>query len=155
MFIFKGPVMVVGSYYVQAQHVTLPVVMASLPVGFLVAAILHANNLRDLDIDRAFGKRTLATLLGRKGARMEYYVLVGGTYVSLLLIVLLGFAPWWTLISFLTLPMALRVMQIARDETEPHALQPVLRLTGKLHMRFGLLLVAGWAVALVMSGMGG
>jgi 1,4-dihydroxy-2-naphthoate octaprenyltransferase len=155
VFIFMGPVMVVGSYYVQMQTVTLPVVLASLPVGFLVAAILHANNLRDLDIDRAFGKRTLATLLGRAGARVEYYVLVGGTYVSLLLIVLLGFAPWWTLISLLTLPMAIRVMRIAGAETDPGALQPVLRLTGKLHMRFGLLLVGGWAAALLASGLGG
>jgi 1,4-dihydroxy-2-naphthoate octaprenyltransferase len=151
VFVFMGPVMVVGAYYVQAQTVTLPVVLASLPVGFLVAAILHANNLRDLETDRQFGKRTLATLLGREGARKEYYFLVGGTYVSLLLVVLLGFAPWWTLITLVTLPMAVRVMRIAGSETEPNALQPVLRLTGKLHMRFGLLLVAGWAAAQLLS----
>jgi len=149
VFIFMGPVMVVGSYYLQARAVTLPVVLASLPIGFLVAAILHANNLRDLETDRQFGKRTLATILGRQGARTEYYILIGGTYISLLLIVLFGFAPWWTLISLLTLPMAIRLMRIAGSETEPRALQPVLRLTGKLHMRFGLLLVAGWAAAMV------
>jgi 1,4-dihydroxy-2-naphthoate octaprenyltransferase len=149
VFIFMGPVMVVGSYYLQARTVTLPVVLASLPIGFLVAAILHANNLRDLETDRQFGKRTLATILGRQGARVEYYILIGGTYISLLLLVLFGFAPWWTLISLLTLPTAIRLMRIAGSETEPRALQPVLRLTGKLHLRFGLLLVAGWAAAIV------
>ncbi|GAB4112033.1 MAG: hypothetical protein Fur005_14160 [Roseiflexaceae bacterium] len=151
VFIFMGPVMVVGTYYVQHQQVTLPVVLASLPVGFLVAAILHANNLRDLDIDRQFGKRTLATLLGRNGARIEYYVLVGGTYLSLLLVVLLGFAPIWTLVSLITLPLAFRIMQVAARETEPKLLQPVLRQTAQLHMQFGILFVVGWLVALATA----
>jgi 1,4-dihydroxy-2-naphthoate octaprenyltransferase len=125
--------------------------LASLPVGFLVAAILHANNLRDLDIDRQVGKRTLATMFGRTGARIEYYVLVGGTYLSLLLVVLLGYAPWLTMISLVTLPLAFKLMRIAATETEPRELQPVLRQTARLHLQFGVLLVAGWITAIVIG----
>jgi 1,4-dihydroxy-2-naphthoate octaprenyltransferase len=147
VFLFMGPVIVIGSYYVQAQQIMLPVVLASLPVGFLVAAILHANNLRDLDIDRQFNKRTLATLLGRSKANIEYYLLVGGTYVSLVVMVVLGLVPWPTLIALLTLPLAIRLMRIVAVESEPHALQPVLRQTAKLHMRFGSLLIVGWIAA--------
>lgn len=151
VFIFMGPVMVIGSYYVQARQVTLPVLLASLPVGFLVAAILHANNLRDLDIDRQFGKRTLATLLGREGANIEYYVLIIGTYLTMAGTVLFGAAPWLTLISMITLPMALRLMKIVAAEREPHSLQPVLRQTAKLHTRFGALLIIGWAAAALLG----
>jgi 1,4-dihydroxy-2-naphthoate octaprenyltransferase len=151
VFIFMGPVIVMGSYYVQAQAVTLPVVLASLPVGFLVAAILHANNLRDLDDDRKIGKRTLATVLGRAGANIEYYVLIGGTYLSLMIVVLLGIAPWLTLISALTLPTAIRLMRLVATEREPHALHPLLKQTAILHMQFGSLLVVGWAAALLIS----
>ena len=147
VFIFMGPVMVIGSYYLMAREVTLPVVLASLPVGFLVAAILHANNLRDLESDRTIGKRTLATLLGREGANMEYYLLIGGTYLSLVALVALGIAPWLTLISVATLPLALKLVRIVASETEPKKLHPVLRQTARLHMQFGLLLVAGWVVA--------
>lgn len=147
VFIFMGPVMVVGTYYVQTQTVTFPIVLASLPVGFLVAAILHANNLRDLENDRLVGKRTLATILGRSGANIEYYLLIGGTYVSLAIIVLLGIAPWLTLITVLTLPLAIRLVRIVARESEPKALQPVLRQTAQLHMQFGTLLVAGWTAA--------
>jgi 1,4-dihydroxy-2-naphthoate octaprenyltransferase len=147
VFVFMGPVMVIGSYYVQTQTVTLPVVLSSIPVGFLVAAILHANNLRDLDSDRTIGKRTLATLLGREGANLEYYVLVLGTYITLAVMVLLGWVPWLTLISIVTLPLAIRLIRIVARETEPVKLHPVLRQTARLHMQFGILLVAGWAVA--------
>lgn len=154
VFIFMGPVMVVGSYYLQTKMVTWPVVLASLPVGFLVAAILHANNLRDLESDRQIGKRTLATLLGREGANVEYYFLVGGTYVSLLALILLGVAPWLTAITAVTLPLAVKLMRIVANNTEAKALHPVLRQTAMLHMQFGLLFVAAWAVAWI-AGMAG
>jgi len=154
VFIFMGPVMVIGSYYVQAQTVTWPVVLASLPVGFLVAAILHANNLRDLESDKKIGKRTLATLLGRAGANVEYYVLVLGTYLSLAVMVLAGIAPWLTLISIVTLPFAIKLMRIVAAETEPKKLHPVLRQTARLHMQFGLLLVIGWAAAWLVGAVG-
>ena len=150
VFIFMGPVMVIGAYYVQIQQIPLAVLLASLPVGFLVAAILHANNLRDMDIDRGFGKRTLALLFGRQGARMEYFVLVGGAYLILFLLVALQFAPWPTLLTLLTLPLALRTSRIAATETEPRLLQPVLRQTAKLHMQFGMLFVLGWVIALFL-----
>lgn len=144
VFIFMGPVMVVGSYYLQRHEVTLPVVLASLPVGFLVAAILHANNLRDLDSDKQIGKRTLATLLGREGARLEYYILIGGTYLSLLVLAVLGIAPWLALITIATLPTAWRLIRLAANESDAKALHPLLRLTARLHMQFGTLLVVGY-----------
>jgi 1,4-dihydroxy-2-naphthoate octaprenyltransferase len=151
VFIFMGPVIVMGSYYVQMQAITLPVVLASLPVGFLVAAILHANNLRDLDDDRKLGKRTMATVLGRAGARIEYYVLIGGTYLSLVIVILLGIAPWLTLITVLTLPTAIRLMRLAAREHEARSLHPLLQQTAILHLQFGALLVAGWAAGWLLN----
>ena len=61
-------------------------------------AILHANNLRDLEDDRRLGKRTLATILGREIANWEYYVLVGGTYVVLTVLIVLRMVPWTVLL---------------------------------------------------------
>jgi 1,4-dihydroxy-2-naphthoate octaprenyltransferase len=155
VFIFMGPIIVVGAYYVQAMRVGWDTVLASLPVGFLVAAILHANNLRDLESDRAIGKRTLATILGRARGNIEYYILVGGTYTVLLLTVLLNISPWYTLVTALTLPMAVALMRRVSVNTEPAALNPVLRKTAQLHVRFGLLLVSGWVIALLINQLAG
>jgi 1,4-dihydroxy-2-naphthoate octaprenyltransferase len=82
---------------------------------------------------------------------VEYYVLIGATYLSLAVMVVLGIVPWLTLITLLTLPTALRLMRIVSVETEPEALQPVLRQTAKLHMRFGSLLIVGWLAAWLMN----
>ncbi len=151
VFLFMGPLTVIGSYYLQTQSITAPVIFASLPVGFLIAASLHANNLRDLESDRAKGKRTLATLLGRAGANIEYYALVGGAYLSLLLLALIGVAPWPTLIAAITLPTALGLMRRVARDYEPQALHPVLRQTTQLHMQFGFLMLAGWAGAWMLG----
>lgn len=144
VFLAMGPLMVIGAYYVQTGAVTWPVLLASLPVGFLVSAILHANNLRDLDDDRAAGKRTLATLLGRAGANVEMYLLIAGAYVTALIAVLAGAAPAWTIIAAVTLPAAWKVARRVSAETEPRGLQAVLRQTAQLHLYFGVLLILGW-----------
>ena len=148
VFIFMGPVMVVGSYYLQQPVIALPAIWAALPVSFVVAAILHANNLRDIDTDIINHKRTLATMLGRSGARVEFYVLVGGAFVSVLVLIALGLAPWPTLISFAMAPLAWRLMRTAATEEAAEKLHPVLRGSAVLHMRFGMLYVIGWVIAL-------
>jgi 1,4-dihydroxy-2-naphthoate octaprenyltransferase len=147
VFIFMGPVMVLGSYYLQQPVIAWPAIWAALPVSFVVAAILHANNLRDIDTDIINHKRTLATMLGRSGARVEFYVLVGGAFVSVLVLIALGLAPWPTLISFAMAPLAWRLMRTAATEEAAEKLHPVLRGSAVLHMRFGMLYVIGWVIA--------
>jgi 1,4-dihydroxy-2-naphthoate polyprenyltransferase len=143
VFFLMGPLMVLGSYLVQSSASPATALVASLPVGCLVAAILHANNVRDLDDDRRLGKRTLATILGRTGARREYDALVGGAYLSLLGGVLLALLPWTTLLALLSLPLAVRVRTIVATGADPHVLDPTVRRTAALHLVFGLLLAAG------------
>jgi 1,4-dihydroxy-2-naphthoate octaprenyltransferase len=149
--IFMGPVIVIGAYYVQTETVTLDPLLAALPVACLVAAILHANNLRDLEGDRAIGKYTLATIVGRRYANYEYYGLLLGSYATLILTVLAGRAPVYTLIALVTFPSALALIYRVAANTEPVALNPVLQRTAQLHMRFGLLLATGWFFGIIQS----
>ena len=147
VFLLMGPLMVLGSHVVHTAAPPVTALVASLPVGCLVAAILHANNVRDLDDDRRLGKRTLATILGRTGARREYDLLVGGAYLTLAVAVLSGLLPWPTLASLATLPLAARVRQVVVTSADPAALDPIVRRTAALHLWFGLLLAGGLALA--------
>ncbi len=149
VFIFMGPVMVIGSYFVQAQAVPLHVVLLSLPIGFLVAAILHANNMRDLEGDLARNKRTLANILGRQASKWEYSVLVGGSFVVLIVLVLIGYAPLLALLPLLVLPTGISLVQRAFATDEPRKLNRVLRATASLHGRFGWLMILGFIGAMV------
>lgn len=148
VFVFMGPVMVLGSYYVQTQRIAPEVIWLSAPIGLLVAAILHANNMRDLESDQANRKRTLANLLGRNASRWEYYLLVGGSYFLLVMLVVLRMASPYLLLALLTLPSAVDLIRTAAIHDAPARLNKVLRGTATLHGRFGWLMITGVIVAI-------
>ncbi|MBI3871522.1 MAG: 1,4-dihydroxy-2-naphthoate polyprenyltransferase [candidate division Zixibacteria bacterium] len=75
VFIFFGPVAVVGTYYVQSLTAGPAAWIAAMPMGALAAAVLVVNNRRDIETDRRTGKRTLAVRLGRRGSAWEYLAL--------------------------------------------------------------------------------
>ncbi len=105
-FVFFGLVAVVGTYYVQAHAVTPIVWLSAVSMGALVTAILVVNNIRDADTDRQAGKRTLAVLLGRRGARIEYLLMLALAYaVPIILWLGFGMRPW-VLLPLLTIPLA-------------------------------------------------
>jgi len=147
VFLFFGLVAVTGTYYVQAGQVTRGSLLAALPVGLLVTAILVVNNLRDIDSDRRAGKRTLAVLLGRGGARAEYLLLLAGAYLSpLLLLALDGRSPW-VLLPWLTLPLAWKWARLVLDDARyGPPLNQALAGTAQLALAFSLFLAAGLLV---------
>jgi 1,4-dihydroxy-2-naphthoate octaprenyltransferase len=107
-FVFFRLVAVVGTYYVQAHSAPALVWVAAVPMGALVTAILVVNNVRDADTDRAAGKRTLAVTLGRRGARIEYVVMLALAY-AVPFVLWLGFGmSAAVLLPLLTLPLAVR-----------------------------------------------
>ncbi|MFW6074541.1 MAG: 1,4-dihydroxy-2-naphthoate octaprenyltransferase [Chloroflexota bacterium] len=151
VFIFMGPVLVLGSYYVQTGTVTWPAFLISIPIGLLVTAILQANNIRDIADDAAAGKRTLATFIGRDWAVREYIALVVSAYVIIGATSLVGLLPLGVLVVFLTLPKAVEVVRTVRLRQEGRALNTALRKTAGLHLQFGGLLAAVLLVAAVLA----
>jgi 1,4-dihydroxy-2-naphthoate octaprenyltransferase len=142
-----GPVIVMGAYYVQVERFAWEAFIASVPIGLLVAAILHANNVRDIENDRRNNKMTLAAIAGRPVADYEFMALTLGAYVAVVAMILTGTAPWPILITLITLPIALRLVRFEMTQTSARALNGVLAQTAGLHMIFGLLLALGFAVA--------
>ena len=147
VFVFMGPVMVMGAYFVQAETWPWEVFVASLPIAFLVTAILHANNIRDIDSDREVGKRTLATLIGRERANWEMYALLAAAFVSLVVAVLLEALPWPALLALVTIPAAIAIGRICAAGGPPRKLNMAIFRSAQLHMRFGATLAAGIAIA--------
>ena len=152
--IFMGPAIVIGAYYVMAPTVSQARLgelgLISLPIAFMVAAILHANNIRDMEADRAVNKRTLAVIFGLRFARTEYILLVLGSYGAQLLVVAIGLLPLGSLLSLLTLPEALRLIHIFNTSRAVPLLHQAQGRTAKLHGQFGLLLVVGWMLSLAL-----
>jgi 1,4-dihydroxy-2-naphthoate polyprenyltransferase len=142
-----GPVIVVGAYYVQREVFALTPLLISLPVGCLVAAILQANNIRDLESDQARGKNTLATVIGRQAANWELAGLVYGAFVLTVVLVLFGYAPWPVLLTFAALRHALPAVRIPFATDKVEAMNAAVLHTAKLHLEYGVLLIVGLLVS--------
>lgn len=141
-FVFFGLIAVGGTYYVQAHTLTPAVWLGGVALGCLVTAILVVNNVRDADSDRAAGKRTLAVLLGRRGARIEYLVLLAIAYaVPLILWLALGYRPG-VLLAWLTLPLAYRQARAVFTILGP-ALNRTLAGTAQLAVAYAVALAVG------------
>lgn len=84
IFLDFGPLLMLGvSFCATRSLVVDPAVLAtSVPIGALTVAILHANNARDIESDRAGGARTLAMALGLRGSFLFYIGLLVTAYAS-------------------------------------------------------------------------
>lgn len=141
-----GVLMTLGAYYVQAERLDWEPVLASLPVAFLIAAVLWINELPDYTADRSTGKRTQVVRLGRQRAAMGYLGLVAVAYASIVAAVALGPLPLTALMGLLTLPLAARAAAYAlRYHSQPFDLAPANGLTIIAHLATGLLLGVAYA----------
>ena len=139
-FVFFGMVAVVGTYFVQAEAAPGMVWLAAVPVGCTVTAILVANNLRDLATDRAAGKTTLAVVLGERGTRAWYVLLLVAAYgVAIALWPATRVEPW-ALLVLASLPLAVPLLRSVAGGTAGRALNATLVQTARFHLIFGVLL---------------
>ena len=140
-FTFFGLIAVVGTFYLHAGQVTEDAIVAAIPVGLLVTAILVVNNLRDIDSDRAAGKRTLAVIVGREATRIQYLTFVAAAYLLVGVRSLFGADSTWFWLPWLTLPLAVWLSRAIVSQ-EGRSLNLVLRGTAMLHLSFGVLFAA-------------
>lgn len=138
VFILMGPLMVIGSYFALTGSFSLTVLYASLPVGCLVAAILHANNLRDIPHDAKANIRTMAMVLGVSAAKAIYVGLVVGAYLVVAVMVVAKLVTPLTLVVLLTLPLAVRNVKavLASVPGEPESIAMGDVMSAQLHLAF-------------------
>jgi 1,4-dihydroxy-2-naphthoate octaprenyltransferase len=72
VFLLFGPLPVIGAYYIQVQEFSIQALYASVPVGLLTTAILHANDIRDVYNDNNAGIKTLSIVIGINAAKKLY-----------------------------------------------------------------------------------
>ena len=148
LFFNFGPLMVLGSYYVQTQMFSAEPIVASIPIGLLIANVLWINEIPDYIADRAVGKKTLVVRLGRKRAADVYAILMISTYTFIILGVGLRLMPIYSLISLVTVPIALKAIKVAREHYgEPPKMISANAATILVHLFTGLLLISGYALS--------
>ncbi len=139
---FFGVGAVGGTYYLQTNTLSFAAVVTGVAIGAVAAAVLLANNYRDMEPDRLAGRRTLAIQAGVEASKLIYGALLAASMALLA-------SPWGPPGGILTLGAApLALFLFRRFVTEPRgpAFNSILAATA----RFQLLLAVVLAVGLVM-----
>ncbi len=145
VFVFFGPVAVLGTELTQSGRASGLGIGAAVGVGLLSAAVLVANNLRDVPSDTVAGKRTLAVLLGDRDTRVLYAALV---VVPLGLSVVLSLRAPWAALGLAALAVLVTPLRAVLGGARGPRLVPVLRDTGLALLVWAV----GTAVGLALGG---
>ncbi len=143
IFLLFGPLMALGAYYVQARAVELVPMLYALPVGCLVTAILHVNNIRDIPFDGHLGGTTVARALGLQRAKLLLYGLLLAAYLLVIVGVLTGTFVRWSALALLSAPLARTLARQVGAAKAPQDLVMLDVAAARVHLTFGLLLVLG------------
>ncbi len=107
-----GPLIVSGTYLVQTGAINLPVILASFPLGFLIANVLWINQYPDVEADAMGEKLNLVVRLGKRKSVQVYKGLFAAAYLSVLVLIFVTGNILWAL-AFLSIPLAVRGMRVA------------------------------------------
>ena len=142
-----GPLIACGTYLVQRGSVSREVLLASLPLGVMVAAFLWINEFPDARADRAAGKRTLVVRLGRPRAAHAFLGLVTAAYAGVALLPVAGL-PALVVLGLLGAPLAYRAaIRLAVADGDTAAIVPAQGWT----LASFVLLAAGEAAGLLLG----
>ncbi len=137
VFLMWGPLMVEGSYFVQARNFNQDALLISVPLGILVALVLLANNIRDTRDDARMGIKTVPILTGASKGIGLYVILVAAAYFSVILMSVFGPLSPWSLIVLVSVPLFVKLLkQIIKSPP----LDADAR-TAQLNTAFGILLL--------------
>ncbi len=151
-----GPTIGLGSYFVQAQQLTLEAFLATLPCGIMLFSMVVINEIPDLEDDKNAGKLTLVARYGTQTAIKLYF----GSWAATYLVIVLGVAARvltpFALIALLSLPMTYRSMKILLAyHNDPRRMVPANLAMIKSHSVTSILLIGAYALAGLMNGSNG
>lgn len=143
VFIFFGPVAVLGTMLTQAGGIAWWAVVASVGVGLWATALLMVNNIRDLEGDALSGKRTLAVQWGDYRARQVFAAVV---MLPVVCGIVVGFVHPWALLTVLTAAPSLFFAFAMRMGPAGLALRPFFNGVSLVGLTYGILLATGLAI---------
>lgn len=144
-----GPLLIGGTFFVQAERLPAWVVVASLPYAFGVTTVLLGKHLDKLEFDRAHRIGTLPVVLGEAAARR-----VTQTLIVMMYVLAIAVAAWVRLAGLLlvlaAVPSAVRTIRFLNERKPPD--RPLWYVGGTFfhNRRYGLLLLAGLVLQILL-----
>jgi 1,4-dihydroxy-2-naphthoate octaprenyltransferase len=142
-----GPVIVLGSYYVQTLSLSIEPFLVSLILGLMMWSMIIINEIPDYEEDLHGGKLNLVARFGRKRALRLYAGGLISAYVIMLTLILLKVTPFLTILGFAGLPLAIQSWKVLKAHYKDSIkVIPANLAMIKVHAVTGLSLVIGYGI---------
>src|SRR6267143_6673855 len=112
--IIFGPLVVLGAYTVQTGIVAWEPLMASVPLGLLVASFLLVNEMPEHETDPRGGKRTIPARIGLERSVRLYEALLVVAFALLSAFIVVGAVTWLAVIGFVAIVPLIRARSVLR-----------------------------------------
>jgi 2-carboxy-1,4-naphthoquinone phytyltransferase len=144
-FFSFGPLAVAAAYYSQTQSWSATSLIASVILGISTSLILFCSHFHQLEDDLAAGKRSPIVRLGTARSAQLLPWLCGMIFALILLGVALHLFPIWTLLTFASLPAAIKLCRhVGKYHAQPDRVNNCKFIAVALHFWSGLLMGLGF-----------
>lgn len=145
--LFMGTVIIQIAYYIQTGEITMISILVSIPIAILIGAINLANNIRDMDGDKEFGRKTLPVLLGRPKAIRILAIAFITSYAWIIGLVYFYQLTPFLLIVFLSVPKPISAVKQFIGKSKAIEMMPAMKATAQTNTLFGILLSVGFFIS--------
>lgn len=99
IFFSFGVILVMGGNFIFSRSINAGVVLISLPIAFLITAVILCNEIPDYETDRAAKKFNLIHMAGKSRGWVIYLAAVIASYISILINIAYGNLPVYFIFS--------------------------------------------------------
>ncbi|WPF79236.1 1,4-dihydroxy-2-naphthoate polyprenyltransferase [Bacillus velezensis] len=145
--ICMGSVFVLISFFIQTGRINEQSILISIPIAILVGAINLSNNIRDIEEDKKGGRKTLAILMGHRGAVMILAASFAIAYIWIVGLVMMGYTSPWLFLVFLSVPKPVQAVKGFVKNEMPMNMIIAMKSTAQTNTFFGFLLSIGLLIS--------
>jgi 2-carboxy-1,4-naphthoquinone phytyltransferase len=146
-FFAFGPLGMTAAYYSQTQTWSITNLAASVIVGIVTSLVLFCSHFHQVKDDIAAGKRSPIVRLGTATGAKVLVWFTASIYPLTLLFVILNIFPIWTLLSFLSLPFAVKLCRhVLENHNQPDKVNNCKFIAVKVHFLSCLFLGVGFVI---------
>ena len=119
VFIFFGILLIFGTYYLQTQQLNWQLMLPASSLGLFSVGVLNINNIRDIESDRAAGKKSIPVRIGKKYALLYHIIILTGGMLTSIIYICLNYESWLNLLFLVTvIPLAKNIYAVSNEPSE-------------------------------------
>ena len=104
----KGTMIVLGTFFIQSNQITLESILGGIVVGVLSSLVLFIASFPDHDADKSKGRKTLVITVGKKNATYLFWIFPAISYSLIILGISIGIFPILSFITLFSIPLVIK-----------------------------------------------